>query len=65
MDLLASFKDIGVPVAAVVAQAVLTWAKVRDQGKKIERMEETMYGNGDGLVSRVKILEHDAGRHHA
>lgn len=54
-----AIKDIGAPVAAVLVQAILTWYKVRDLGRRMEKLEATVYGNGDGLASRVRVLEHD------
>jgi hypothetical protein len=59
--LLGILKDAGAPVAAIIVQAILTWQRVRELGKRMDRVETSLYGgdDGEGLVYRVKLMQHD------
>jgi hypothetical protein len=55
-----SLREIGVPIAAIIVQSVITWYKVQEHENRISKMETTLRGdNGgsDGVLTRLRLLE--------
>ena len=69
MNILDQLQSLGAPLAAVIGQAILTWYRVREQGKRVDEhekrlddMEHFIYGGreGIGLAARVTNLEEES-----
>ena len=60
MNIWDSFREIGIPIAAIVVQSVITWYKVREHEARIAKIEITLRGdNGgsDGVLTRLRLVE--------